>query len=213
LVLAVTEDMARLADFARRLHIYISTLGTGFTFFTFGMVVIALILIADCVTYGMGVTVKNVAIAVAIVTSIIISVFAVYTVILKARGTREASAKGWWFMVTFGAPFTLMYSIGPRLLPRYVMPTIWFLCLGMAFLLSHFICERPLIRKGVMVAKPFLISGIFMLASYPLILYISYIHIPEGRVGLVESFASGMTLLVYYIAGAYSLYKANELFK
>ncbi|RLG88123.1 MAG: hypothetical protein DRO18_02030 [Thermoprotei archaeon] len=209
----MTEDIARLADFARRLHIYISTLASGFSFFTFGMVVIALILIADCVTYGMGTMVKNIAIAVAIVSSVVISVFAVYAVVLRARGAREAGVKGWWFMVTFGAPFTLMYSLGPRFLPRYVMPTVWFLCLGIAFLLSHPIYERPLIRKGVMVAKPFLISGTLMLASYPLILYMSYIHIPEGRVGLVESFASGMTLLVYYIAGAYSLYKANELFK
>ncbi|RLE80164.1 MAG: hypothetical protein DRJ51_04430 [Thermoprotei archaeon] len=194
----MVEEVARVADFAEKLRRYFSTVASAIAFFVFGMV---------CGGYWLIMSSLNLLFPWAVLGMIVIVILCLYSMSKALPGRMEVPRhEGLRWIFAFVAPFTVLYAIP---LPDPRLYTIsWYLALGIALLLVHLLIERREFARGSIVAKPFLVSSIIMLVTYPLIVYMLY----AGSLISSWMFALGLLLIAYFVAGVYALNRASKLF-
>jgi hypothetical protein len=111
------------------------------------------------------------------------------------------------FIILYTASISLILSKDPLLTDMGKTLNMggagWYLAVTLGLLLNHFVRERQAYNKGQILAKPFLISGVFMLATSPAVYYFGHLDIGAGNI-----LAVGLMLLGYGIAAFISIRKA-----
>ncbi|MCC6003903.1 MAG: hypothetical protein LM590_06135 [Thermofilum sp.] len=102
--------------------------------------------------------------------------------------------------VLASSPADALRSLGVSLL---VGGTAWYLALSICLLANHFLFEREAYRKGLVVAKPFLISGAITLATSPLVYFLASRDLSAGNF-----MAMGLMLLSYTCAAFTAIWRA-----
>ena len=198
----MVEEYARMAELARRMRVYFTTSMSAVSFFTFGMIVGAYFMllapfpeVLENWPVALGGLLVIIVVAVAILEK--------FTPRTHIRHHTPSEGAKWAF--SFTAPFSL-YAI-PYLFPQHAVlcVTMWYPSLGLALLLAHLLIERRWASRDGMRAAPFLLASIIILATSPLVTYLTY---SKGVAAAI--FAEGLMLLAYYVAGAYALYKAHR---
>ena len=110
------------------------------------------------------------------------------------------------WMASFSIPFIAGYLLASIIDPARLYPIIWYLCLAISSLLAHLLIERVYFKKGALVFRPYLMSSILHLATFPLIVYMAYRIDPN----LAPLQALGLTLLIQYASGMTTLYKTSK---
>jgi len=204
----LTEDLARLADFANRLRRFLWTTSQANSFFAFGMVLTAYWLIG--ISLGLE-DVQFLYWALGMIPAIALCVASIYAAMPKRAAAKPLSMEGARWIASFALPFASLYMAYVLLIERVspaMLSILWYPALGIALLLAHFLLERPWMARGLMVAKPFLVSSLLALAGCPVVVYAAL-----TRGALAASLLSlGLMLLSYYVAGIYALIKASRLF-
>ncbi|RLF02965.1 MAG: hypothetical protein DRK00_09340 [Thermoprotei archaeon] len=195
----MTGGYTRAADLARRARLYSADSISAVSFFTFGMLIGAYFLVLTPFPQIFS-TYWPLLIAG-------LAAFTIASVIIINRFTPHGYGRedGGKWALSFSLPF-LLYLI-PCLFPRYstLFTIMWYPSLGLSSLMIHLLIEREKIRRGIMRTRPFLLASLMIILTSPLVLCMSL----YGQVD-AALFATGLMLLIYYIAGAHSLYAALE---
>lgn len=111
------------------------------------------------------------------------------------------------FIILYTASISLILSKDPLLTDMGKTLNMggagWYLAVTLGLLLNHFVWEKQAYNKGQILAKPFLISGVFMLATSPAVYYFGHQDIGAGNI-----LAVGLMLLGCGIAAFISIRKA-----
>ena len=111
------------------------------------------------------------------------------------------------FIILYTASISLILSKDPLLTDMGKTLNMggagWYLAVTLGLLLNHFVWEKQAYNKGQILAKPYVISGIFMLATSPAVYYFGHLDIGAGNI-----LAVGLMLLGYGIAAFISIRKA-----
>lgn len=203
------EEMARVADFAERLRRYFFTLSAAYAFFTFGMAIAGYWLLA--------VSIKPIAfpnvgweqysLAAAAVMG---AIAGLCVMVLEKTAPKASLSKDWregfkW-LASFAVPFFALYLIPVPEPSLYAL--MWYPALALAHLAVYLLLERPRVRRGLVVARPFLLSSVEILATTPIVFYA---HLMCG-IDCSWAMALGLMLLSYCAAGIYAMHRASKLF-
>jgi hypothetical protein len=111
------------------------------------------------------------------------------------------------FIILYTASISLILSKDPLLTDMGKTLNMggagWYLAVTLGLLLNHFVWEKQAYNKGQILAKPYVISGVFMLATSPAVYYFGHLDIGAGNI-----LAVGLMLLGYGIAAFISIRKA-----
>jgi len=192
----MARSYLEVSDLAKRMRIYFVNSISAINFFTFGMLVSAYFLLLTPFPEAFRSPPLLIAglIPLVIAAVIIVGKF-------TPRGYGEPDGGRW--ALAFSLPF-LLYLIPTYLAPQYLVlcTTMWYPSLGLGLLAAHVLIMRKKVEQR---CSPFLIASLIVLSTSPAVLYLTLL-----RGVVAATFAIGLMLLAYYVAGAYSLYAAHK---
>ncbi len=193
------EDIVSLGEFAKKLRVYFSTASMGISFLIFGAVFGGYWL----VIFSIGSLYNSPWIFIGGSLGVIPLASLCSLLVVKAvPGIKRES------LPHEGARWTISFIpiIAAILISSlYGLPTsVWYGGLGVSLLLAHLLIERPLISRGLLSVRPFLLASIPMLLTFP-----APLSLPPY---LDSMTALGLCLLFYSLAGVYALVRAAKLF-
>ena len=196
------EEVARLADYADKLKKYMGSFIAAVNFFVWGMAIASYWLIV------MVLGLHGLQWIIAVAMMFVIVAFLVY-LLIKITPTPERALhipyEGLRWILSFSIPFAVIYPIPKP--PVFYSVFDWYFALGIALLAVHFTIEREYVKRGLQIGKPFLLCGVAMLATSPLIVYAIMV---KGFDAWLLSL--GLVLLAYCGTGIYCVNKAWKLF-
>jgi len=201
-VVDVVEEVARVADYADRLGKYMGAFMAAVNFFVWGMAITGYWLVVTFIGP------RGFEWTWAAVVMMVVAAFMVYLLlrITPKPARREVLPhEGFRWVLSFALPFMVIYLLP---MPSAFDATLdWFLALGIAMLAVHLTVEREYVKRGFQVERPFLVCGVSMVASSPVLAYATLIKGFEAW-----PLSLGLLLLIYCGTGVYCVNKAWKLF-
>lgn len=128
------------------------------------------------------------------------------------RKIKRGRIEGLYWVLSFAAPFVGVHMLfGSLNFPDVLFTSgfAWYLSLGIALISVAILVENWYVKSRVLLTRPFLIAGILLILTAPLVLLIAdYVHQYSGNpLGL------GLMLISYLISGTVTLIRAENVFK
>jgi len=163
-------EVAQLSDLAARLRKYFATVASAYSFFFYGTVLASYWLAAAAVSLLIEAWENPYYWILALLAMIPVSLLAG---LLSGASVPKACSKTWErkgklagpiFALAIALAFTIAGALSPPLLS-----VAWYPALALAHLLIYLLIEREAYRRGEVAARPFLVSGVSVLVTAPLV--------------------------------------------
>lgn len=128
------------------------------------------------------------------------------------RKVKRRRIEGLFWALSFAVPFVGVHMLfGALNFPDILFTSgfAWYLSLGIALIFVAILVENWYVKSRVLLTRPFVIAGILLVLTAPLVLLIAdNVHQYSGNpLGL------GLMLISYLISGTVTLIKAEDVFK